>query len=248
METEPGTRPPEAILIQRARKAADLSAEEAAAQVRAAGGRISATYWRDTERGYGGRRGQRVQVRASDRLLAQMARVLAIPPERLESEGGRPDAAEVLREIGRNKAPTPQPPPHRPVDFGGKSEADREALQRFIQPILRTAYQILGVLDRFPADDLPDPSEFPDGEAAVSSIPGELLFPDNPGDASTWDKPRLSLRQKLDVIGQGHRLAAQADERERRRTGLTAAAGHIPATGAVPRLVCVAGRAARASS
>ena len=141
----------------------------------------------------------------------------------------------------------PARPPHREMDFGGADSA-REALRPYIQEILRSAYEILGVADRFPADDLPDPSEFPDGEAAVSSIPGELLFPDNLGDASTWDKPRLSLRQKLDVIGQGHRLAAQADERERRRTGLTAAAGHIPATGAIPRLVCVAGRAARASS
>ena len=49
--------------------------------------------------------------------LAKMAYALRIAPERLESEGQRPDAAEILREILRQEggaAAAPEPPPYRP--------------------------------------------------------------------------------------------------------------------------------------
>ena len=64
------------------------------------------------------------------------------------------------------------------------------------------------------------PSETPDAEAAMSAIPGVLLLPDSPRDAKTWDENVLSLRQKLDIIAWGHRLATQEEQRENRRTGL----------------------------
>lgn len=108
METETSAPPPEAVLIKLGREAAGLTAEAAAAAVRESGGKISATYWRDVERGYGGRRGQRVRVQASPRTLAQMARVSGVSADRLRATG-RPnatEAADILEEIGRKHAST----------------------------------------------------------------------------------------------------------------------------------------------
>ena len=235
----PPEPPPWGILIETARRDLGLSMREAA---RRAG--VSEGWWRQVVRGYqsmaGGGYGL---IKPPAATIAKLAKAVHVTPEQMEAEGRHSDAAAILRQDAR-----PAPPPHREADFGGATDADRAALRPYVQEILRAAYEILGVADRFGPGDLPDPSEFPDGESAVSSIPGDLLFPDSPNDARTWDRPRLSLRQKIDVIGQGHRLVAQADERERRRTGLTAAAGHIPATGLTSSLVLVAGRAARASS
>src|ERR1700749_366507 len=90
--------PPEAEVIRLARKASGMTAEDAAAASKThdpLGKGVSATYWRDVERGYGGRRGRRVPARASDRTLAAMARVIGIRPAQL-TEAGREDAARVL--------------------------------------------------------------------------------------------------------------------------------------------------------
>jgi len=98
--------PPEAEVIRLARKAAGMTAEDAAAASKehdAAGKGVSATYWRDVERGHGGRRGLRVQTRASDRILAAMARVVGVRPAQLTA-AGREDAARVLEEIQRRPA------------------------------------------------------------------------------------------------------------------------------------------------
>lgn len=240
-------RTPEGDLIRRARERAvpKLSIRAASARIG-----ISPEHWGNIERGYrsvGADEPPR-RLDTSPALIAKMAIAVGLTAGQIENEGQRPDAAKEMREIVRDGVPVTPPSParpaHREVDFGGATDRDREALRPYVQEILRAAYGILGVADRFPPDDLPDPSEFPNGESAVSSIPGELLFPDSPNDASTWDNPRLSLRQKLDVIGQGHRFAAEADERERRRTGL---AVNYPVTGPVPLLVSVAARAGGAS-
>src|SRR5260370_40987390 len=88
--------PPEAEVIRLARKAMDITAERAAEASRARDGEgISASYWRDVERGHGGRRGKQVAVRASDRALAAMARVVGVVPGQL-ARAGREDAARVL--------------------------------------------------------------------------------------------------------------------------------------------------------
>ena len=73
--------PPEAAVIRLARLALGMTAESAAAASRAHGsGGVSAAYWRDVERGQGGRRGQRVPTRASARALAAMARTVGVTP------------------------------------------------------------------------------------------------------------------------------------------------------------------------
>jgi len=90
--------PPEADVIRLARMAARLSPAEAAAAVRDEGGKISDPYWRDVERGHGGRRGLRVVTRASEGMLAQMALAVGVTPEQL-TEAGRADAAQVLDTI-----------------------------------------------------------------------------------------------------------------------------------------------------
>lgn len=92
----PSGPPPEAALVKLCRAAAGMSsAEQAAVAVRAAGGKISAAYWRDVERGSGWSRGKLVPVRASAPTLAWMARVLpAITPERLAEAARQHPAGE----------------------------------------------------------------------------------------------------------------------------------------------------------
>lgn len=98
MDPQTPVPPPEARLIRIAREATGMTMADAA---RATNGKVSAAYWRDVERGYGGRRGVRATARASDRILAQMASAVGISPERLETDGCRPEAARILREILR---------------------------------------------------------------------------------------------------------------------------------------------------
>lgn len=110
--------PPEAEVIRLAREAMDMTAQAAAEASRAHDGKgVSAAYWRDVERGYGGRRGQRVPTRASARALAAMAGVVGVMPAQL-TRAGREDAARVLEEIHRRRvsvlhlpaSDTPPPP------------------------------------------------------------------------------------------------------------------------------------------
>jgi hypothetical protein len=98
----PESPPAEAVLIRRARKAAGLTAEAAAARLRASGGKISATYWRNVENGYGGRRGKRVPVTARDETLAFMAATVTVTPAQLEA-AGRAAAAAILRAMSARR-------------------------------------------------------------------------------------------------------------------------------------------------
>lgn len=88
--------PPEARLIRLVREAAGIKLPEAAA---AAG--ISKARWSQVETGYETRPGGVRAVRGRASTVAHMAHAVGIPPDRLEGEGERPDAAEVLREILR---------------------------------------------------------------------------------------------------------------------------------------------------
>jgi hypothetical protein len=95
--------PPEAEVIRLAREAMDMTAQDAAEASRARDGKgVSAAYWRDVERGHGGRRGKQVPTRASARALAAMARVVGVLPAQLAG-AGREDAARVLTEILRRE-------------------------------------------------------------------------------------------------------------------------------------------------
>jgi hypothetical protein len=112
--------PREAEVIRLAREAMDMTALSAAEASRARDGKgISAAYWRDVERGYGGRRGQRVPVRASARALAAMARAVGVEPAQLAG-AGREDAARVLEEALRRDASAQLPDGAADTGSGGR--------------------------------------------------------------------------------------------------------------------------------
>src|SRR5580700_9701840 len=91
---QPVTPPPEAVLIRLVRQAAGITVDAAAAR---AG--ISKARWTQVETGREKRKDGYHPAVAPAGTLARMARAVpGVTPERLE-EAGRPDAAEVLREI-----------------------------------------------------------------------------------------------------------------------------------------------------
>lgn len=94
--TNPAVGPPhrpDATLIQTARMAKGISPETAAARMQI---KFSGSRWRQIEAGY--RKDLGREVVAKPEVLAHMALVVSITPERLE-KAGRTDAAIVLREI-----------------------------------------------------------------------------------------------------------------------------------------------------
>jgi len=129
MAPETPAVPPEAEVIRLAREAADMTAQAAAETTRRHDAKgVSAAYWRDVERGYGGRRGQRVPTRASARALAAMARVVGVVPPQL-AVAGREDAARVLEEIHRREQGAAAPPePGPPAESGADAEVNAEVL------------------------------------------------------------------------------------------------------------------------
>lgn len=133
------TPPPEALLIRTAREAAGMTAAQAAGATKGAVS-VSATYWRDVERGYGGRRGQRVPVRASDRLLAAMAHVTGVTPDQLAG-AQRENAARVLTEILRRETgPIAVPPSLRPVGPYPAAESAKDEIGEEILAGLLSRY------------------------------------------------------------------------------------------------------------
>lgn len=116
--------PAEADLIRVARLARGISPEAAAdlAPIRLGGAR-----WRHIERGYEPKKPPK-KVRAPDKTLAHMARVVGVTPERLE-EVGRGLAAEILREILRQEAEA------------GEAEASRP-YANLSDPLERTAWEM----------------------------------------------------------------------------------------------------------
>lgn len=122
--------PPEALLIALARKAAGIRAPAAA---RKAG--ISKARWSQVENGCEMREGAYRPVRARDDTLAHMAYAIGVTPERLETEGRRPDAAAVLREILRE--PSPEPPPSG-VSLDGLTPDEARIAREFIEALRRS--------------------------------------------------------------------------------------------------------------
>jgi hypothetical protein len=132
--------PPEADVIRLAREAMDMTAQSAAEASRTHDGKgVSAAYWRDVERGAGGRRGERVAVRASARALAAMARVVGVEPLQL-TWAGREDAARVLEEIlRREEAARAAPQQLRPTGIRVIDEAAGK--EKNLEPFIREIRQ-----------------------------------------------------------------------------------------------------------
>lgn len=98
-------KPPHGELIEKARDDAGLSKREAA---RRAG--ISDAWWRYVTEG---RQGETPVPGTAD-TVAAMARAVGLSPERLEEEGQRKDAADVLRDMLRAPARPDLPQPGTP--------------------------------------------------------------------------------------------------------------------------------------
>jgi len=172
----PPDTPPEAEVIRLAREAMDMTAQDAAEASRARDGKgVSAAYWRDVERGHGGRRGQRVPTRASARALAAMARVVGVHPAQLAG-AGREDAARVLEEILRREGPpralaaVPSPPASLepgPGDIFPDVEPEMRPMIDAKLPALRHLYRLAAIKG-------PDMS-------------GSAIF-DSPHEAERWDR------------------------------------------------------------
>jgi hypothetical protein len=101
MDTPPPA-PPYGILIEVARKGARLSLRRAA---ELAG--VSKATWIDNARGYRKRDNAWEPVNPKPETIARMAHAAAVSAKRLESEGGNPAAAQILREIERPQTPVP---------------------------------------------------------------------------------------------------------------------------------------------
>ena len=228
--------PPEAEVIRLAREATGMTAQDAAEASRARDGKgVSAAYWRDVERGYGGRRGQRVPTRASARALAAMARVTGVAPAQLAG-AGREDAARVLAEILRREGsvpPRPAPPPRREAAPAG-SDPD---LHPWRQQVLREVYAVAGL--SFGPGDVPEPGDIPRAGEILPGIDGELVFTAG-YEQDAWNSTTMTLERKIDTIAKIRKVWAWAEEEERRRSGTGLIAGNY-------RRISVAGTVSRAS-
>lgn len=103
--------PPYGALIEKAREDAGLSYREAARRAD-----ISDAWWRYVVTGRQGGN----PVRGSAEVVAAMARVVGVDPDRLAGEGERPDAADRLRDLledesGEQSAEAPGPEEEHPL-------------------------------------------------------------------------------------------------------------------------------------
>jgi hypothetical protein len=118
--------PPEATLIRLAREAAGIKAPAAA---ESAG--ISAARWSQIEVGYESRLGRYKPVRARDGTLAHMAYAVGLSPVRLE-QAGRPEAAEVLREIHRREDARSDSIPEGTESLDGLTPEEKRIVRDFV--------------------------------------------------------------------------------------------------------------------
>jgi hypothetical protein len=121
-----------------------MTLEAVASQVKERfGGKLSASRVSQIETGYQMKGGQAIAVRPAAPRLAHLASVGGGTPERMESEGERPDVADILREILRSEPPVPPPAPAAdPLVMPGVDPADAAAAER-IYPGDRAAQALL---------------------------------------------------------------------------------------------------------
>jgi transcriptional regulator with XRE-family HTH domain len=142
-------RPPYGALIEEARDHAGLSIRESA---RRAG--ISDAWWRYV---VNGRQGNNPVTGAAD-TVADMARVVGLDPDRLETDGERPDAARILR------SRQPDAPASAPSAVAPPSRDDRAADLFPHDPDKQQAWRVL-------TDPVMDTDE------KLGRIAGQLLWP-----------------------------------------------------------------------
>jgi transcriptional regulator with XRE-family HTH domain len=213
MERPPA--PPEAVLIRLAREAADIRMAEAAKN---AG--VSVARWSQIESGSEMRSGRVTPVRARAGTIARMAREVGITPERMESEGQRPDAAEILREMERHDLPPSLPPRLQdapPVERTGPAVPVSRDKAALMAPHVA---EIEGRLAVWAQRTLQLR-----GDDAIGEIPdGPAIFPDRPQDAAWWDEmarqgflgEKFTLWQMVEGLAL---LRVGAEERRQRQPG-----------------------------
>lgn len=132
--------PPEGALIRLARKARGLSVNKAVKLVQEAAPdmRLGVSRWYHIE---SGTEGKSNPVVAPPETIAHMANAVGLTPDRLAPH--RPDAAEILEEILRQKTPRSAPPPDPEL---------RRLLELWprLQPVHRRA--ILGTMEAMLAE------------------------------------------------------------------------------------------------
>ena len=170
---------PEGQLIRRVR---DLAIPKLS--IRAAAARIgmSAEQWGYVERGYfPGRSGNPPRPFSPPAAtLAKMAHALRITPGRLEAEGQRPDAAEVLREIIRQDQDQAQAQLPEVADFARAYGIDPDDPR---DPYIASVREeIAEAIKRYGAA--------PTGEQIFHGAPASYV------EAAVWDDERMGARSK----------------------------------------------------
>lgn len=179
--------PPEGVLIESKREDAGLSKREAA---RRAG--ISEGWWRTVVKGYQSLgHGSRGAVRdAPAKTIAKMAKAAGVTPEQLETEGQRPDAAEVLR--GMNQ-PHLAAVPSFPGDAGHLLRGDGDLFPG-VDPELKARAQpyYREIEARVIAAVMAEAARHGTGIGeALAVIPsGADVFPDMKRERAWWDAVR----------------------------------------------------------
>lgn len=161
------------------RQARDLAIPRLSIRAAAARVGLSPEHWGNIERGYRYTKpGDPPRpFSAPAATLAKMAHALRITPERLESEGQRPDAAEMLREIIRQQR-ADEPSEFPQVDDGPDDLPD-------VSPELKRAMTVhlRSILDRL---------EVVRGMNPSARITGEMMFPPNVASARARERNRRS--------------------------------------------------------
>jgi hypothetical protein len=178
-------------VIRLARGASGMTAQSAAEASRAHDGKgVSAAYWRDVERGYGGRRGQRVPTRASAMALAAMARVVGVRPPEL-AEAGREDAARVLEEILRREQVPATPEPARdPAEPDDADDVTRNIMVAAGRPEERRIWAAI----RRRLETIPE------GARLLASAPQAALWPPETGGGRWGGAPVELTPQAISVL------------------------------------------------
>lgn len=227
-------QPPEGRLIADAAERHRLSIREAARRAGLSYGR-----WRQITTGYQNvSPGSYAVVRAPARTLARMAGVVGITPEQMETEGQRPDAAEIMRHETESlggvsiSLPAVMVPPRRPPDddpralhrggalfpgMSGQMQAEVEPLFREIEArVLRAASD--EARRRTEAEGRPVWIQ-----DIIDEVPsGALVFPGGDTRAGAWD--RLAARgYSAWQIAQGIAVVMALDPARHEGTGETAA-------------------------
>ena len=189
-------QPPEGRLIADAAGRLDLSIREAARRAGLSYGR-----WRQVTQGYQNvSPGNFARVRAPAKTLARMAAVAGVTPEQMETEGQRPDAAEIMRDratadtaaaadtltVVRSDAPAP------PVSL----ERGPGDLFPDIDPAIRPG------VDRH----VEDIRELVESARKTGPLTGNRIFPGDPHEADRWDwlaELSLSLWQLIRLMAVG---------------------------------------------